>query len=51
MPAADLTIRSLRARALQAPMRRQLTTASGVVTKAPLVLIDVETAEGGTGIA
>ncbi len=51
MPAADLTIRSLRVRALVAPMRRLLTTASGGVTKAPLVLIDLETVEGVTGIA
>lgn len=51
MPAADLTIRSLRVRSLVVPMRRLLTTASGGVTRAPLVLIDVETAEGVTGLA
>ncbi|MCC6471970.1 MAG: mandelate racemase [Alphaproteobacteria bacterium] len=51
MPPASLTIRALRARAVTVPMRRLLTTASGGVTKAPLVLIDLETDQGVTGIS
>jgi mandelate racemase len=47
----DLRIRNLRARAVMAPMRRPLKTASGEITRAPLVLIDLETAEGVTGIS
>lgn len=51
MGAAHLHIRDLRARAVMAPMRRPLATASGTITRAPLVLLDLETAEGVTGIA
>ncbi|MCC7346873.1 MAG: mandelate racemase [Variibacter sp.] len=51
MPIADLHIRALRARAVMAPMRRQLATASGTITRAPLVLLDIETDEGVTGIS
>lgn len=50
MNKTDLTIRALRARAVSVPMRRLLTTASGGVTRAPLVLIDLETEQGITGI-
>jgi mandelate racemase len=48
---ADLRIRSLKARAVMAPMRRPLATASGSITRAPLVLVDLETHQGVTGIA
>jgi len=48
-PAPKLKIRSLRARAVLAPMRRTLATASGAVTKAPLILVDLGTREGVTG--
>jgi mandelate racemase len=51
LASAPLTIRSLRARAVAAPMRRRLTTASGGVDKAPLVLIDLETDQGITGVS
>lgn len=49
--AADLRIRNLKARAVMAPMRRPLATASGAITRAPLVLVDLETHEGVTGVA
>lgn len=45
------TIRSLRARAVDVPMRKPLTTAGGSVSSAPLVLIDLETDAGVTGSA
>ena len=51
MPAQQLRVRSLTARAVLAPMRRQLTTASGQVAKAPLILIDLATEEGVTGVS
>jgi mandelate racemase len=44
-----MTIRGLRARPVNVPMTRPLPTAGGVVATAPLVLIDVETAQGITG--
>ena len=44
-----LTIRNIRARALQVPMKRPVTSASGTIPSAPLVLIDLETEEGVTG--
>jgi mandelate racemase len=49
MTAADLVITALRARPVVVPMRRPLHTASGAVTAAPLVLIDLETRAGITG--
>ena len=49
--APALRIRSLSARALAAPLRRQVTTASGAVTKAPMVLIDLLTEEGVRGLS
>lgn len=49
--AAELHIRNLKARAVMAPMRRPLATASGSITRAPLVLVDLETHEGVTGVA
>jgi len=44
-----LKIRGLRARALAVPMRRPLATATGAVTIAPLLLLDLETDGGLTG--
>jgi mandelate racemase len=51
MSGALLHIRDLRARAVMAPMRRHLHTASGAIERAPLVLLDLETEEGITGIS
>lgn len=51
MTVPDLRIRNLRARPVMVPMRRPLKTASGEITRAPLVLIDLETEEGITGIS
>jgi mandelate racemase len=45
---SELRIRSLKARAVMAPMRRPLATASGSITRAPLVLVDLETHQGVT---
>jgi len=44
-----LTLRELRVRAVQAPMRRPLQTSGGTVRIAPLALIDLVTEEGVTG--
>ncbi len=44
-----LTIRSLQARAVNAPMSRPLQTSGGGVSAAPLVLVDLLTEEGITG--
>jgi mandelate racemase len=49
--AAVLTIRNVRARAVVAPMKAPVRTASGTIPSAPLVLIDVETNEGIVGRA
>lgn len=49
MPDPLLTIEDVRARAVIAPMKRPVRTAVGDVPAAPLVLIDVLTAEGVTG--
>ena len=51
MPADPLTVRGLRARAVLSPIARPLHTGAGAITKAPLVLIDLETEEGVTGCA
>jgi mandelate racemase len=48
---SSLTIRSVRARPVLAPLPRPLRTASGAIPAAPLVLIDVETDQGITGRA
>jgi mandelate racemase len=48
---AELRIRRLEARAVMAPLRRPLATASGAITRAPLALIDLETQEGVTGVS
>src|SRR5258708_2927455 len=44
-----LTIKSIRARAVQAPLKRPPRSASGEIPNAALVLIDIETGEGITG--
>ncbi|MGH3098831.1 MAG: enolase C-terminal domain-like protein [Streptosporangiales bacterium] len=49
--ASPLTIRSIRARPLALPLRKQVETASGTLTTAPLVLVDVRTEEDITGCA
>lgn len=48
---AELTIRRIRARAVDVPMRRPLGTSLGRITSAPLVLVDLETEEGVAGHA
>ena len=47
--AATLTIRGLRARPADVPLKRPVQTSGGLVGSAPLVLIDVLTEEGVTG--
>jgi mandelate racemase len=49
MSATHLTIRSVRARAVIAPISRPVKNAFGVIEAAPLVLIDVTTDQGVTG--
>jgi mandelate racemase len=44
-------IRNLRARAVTVPLARPLATASGELRDAPLILIDLETNEGLTGVS
>ena len=44
-----MTIRAIRSRAVDVPMRLPLGTASGRITSAPLVLVDLETEEGLVG--
>ena len=44
-------IRALRARAVNVPIQRSLATATGAVTHAPLVLIDLETDQAVTGVS
>src|SRR6187549_1129837 len=51
MSQATLSIRSVRARAIVAPISRPVKNAFGVIDAAPLVLIDVETDQGVTGRA
>ena len=51
-PKADfpaLTVRAISAVGVEVPMSLALGTSRGRITKAPLLLIDVETAEGVTG--
>jgi len=48
---SQLTIRDIRARAVEAPIPRPVRTASGEIEKAPLLLVDVLTDEGVTGSA
>jgi mandelate racemase len=47
----SLTVRSVRARPVDAPIERPIRTAVGTIPSAPLVLIDVLTEEGLTGSA
>jgi mandelate racemase len=49
MDKSNLTIRSVRARAVDAPISRPVKNAFGVIRSAPLVLIDVMTDQGVTG--
>jgi mandelate racemase len=51
MSKADLTIRSVAARAVDAPISRPVKNAFGIISSAPLVLIDVATDQGITGRA
>lgn len=51
MTDSTLTIRSLTARAVVAPLTQPLRTASGEIPAAPLLLIDIVTREGVTGRA
>ena len=44
-----ITFRSLKARAVQVPMRLPLQTSNGTIRVAPLALLDLETEEGVTG--
>ena len=46
-----LTVRGLRARGVDVPMKRPLEVSAGKVTTAPLVLIDVMTDDGVSGSA
>lgn len=48
---SGLTIRALRATPVLVPLRRPLGTSAMTVTHAPLLLVDLETAEGITGRA
>lgn len=49
--AAALTLEGVRARPVDVPMARPLQTSGGTVDSAPLVLLDLRTAEGVTGHA
>jgi mandelate racemase len=49
MKARLLTIRAIRSIGVEVPMTYALGTSRGVITKAPLLLIDLETEEGVTG--
>lgn len=49
MPASPLTVRSLRAVAVEVPMRLPLGTSAATIRSAPLLLIDLETDQGVTG--
>jgi mandelate racemase len=49
MKVPELTVRSIHAVGVEVPMTYALGTSRGRITKAPLLLIDVETAEGVTG--
>ncbi|MEP7070601.1 MAG: enolase C-terminal domain-like protein [Usitatibacter sp.] len=51
MTHARLTVRAIRAVAVEAPMKHALGTSRAVIRAAPLVLVDVDTEEGVTGRA
>lgn len=48
---SELTIADIRARAVIAPLRRPIRTASGAIEASPLLLLDVITEQGITGSA
>lgn len=48
-PSPELTIGALHVRAVDVPVRRPLETSGGVLSTAPLVLIDLHTEEGIIG--
>jgi len=50
-PSSRLHVRGVRARTVAVPMKRPLATATGTITLAPLVLVDLETDAGITGRA
>jgi len=47
--APQLTVRGIRARAVDVPMKLPLGTSAATIRSAPLLLVDVETGEGVTG--
>ena len=47
--APHLTVRAIRCVGVEVPMTYALGTSRGVITKAPLLLIDLDTEEGVTG--
>jgi mandelate racemase len=49
LSAPRLTLRAIRARGVNVPMRLPLGTSAGTIRSAPLMLVDVETEEGVTG--
>jgi mandelate racemase len=49
MNAPPLTVRAIRAVAVEVPLRFVLGTSAAAVRAAPLLLVDVETEEGITG--
>ena len=51
MSDANLIVREVKVRAVNAPLKRPLRNAMGVIPSAPLVLIDVATEQGITGRA
>ena len=51
MKLPQLTLRNIRAVAVQVPMNYVLGTSAQAVREAPLLLVDVETEEGVTGHA
>jgi mandelate racemase len=46
-----MTLRSLRARPFDLPLKRPIETAAGIMTTSPIVLVDLLTEEGVTGHA
>jgi mandelate racemase len=48
-PLPPLTLRAIRCAGVEVPMTYALGTSRGTITKAPLLLIDLDTAEGVTG--
>lgn len=51
MKHASLTVRAIRTRAVNVPMRRPLGTSAARMVQAPFVLVDIDTEEGVTGCA